>query len=113
MHEMSLMESVLEIVEEEARKAGATRVRAVRLAIGELSHVEPEAMRFCFDAVVHGTIAAEAVLEIERVPGAGWCLDCAETVALTERFGACPKCGNHRVQMTSGDDMRVAELEVE
>ena len=113
MHEMSLMESVLEIVEEEARKAGATRVKAVRLDIGELSHVEPEAMRFCFDAVVAGTIAAEAVLEIVRVPGAGWCLDCAETVALSERFGACPKCGGHMVQMTAGDDMRVAELEVE
>ncbi|MER2606023.1 MAG: hydrogenase maturation nickel metallochaperone HypA [Siculibacillus sp.] len=113
MHEMSLMESVLEIVEDEARKAGATKVKAVRLDIGELSHVEPEAMRFCFEAVVRGTIAGEAVLEIVRVPGQGWCIDCSETVALSERFGACPKCGNHRVQMTAGDDMRVAELEVE
>ena len=113
MHEMSLMESVLEIVEEEARKAGARRVKAVRLDIGELSHVEPEAMRFCFDAVVAGTIAAEAVLEIVRVPGEGWCLDCAKTVPLSERFGACPECGGHMVQMTAGDDMRVAELEVE
>lgn len=113
MHEMSLMESVLEIVEDEARRAGATSVKAVRLDIGELSHVEPEALRFCFEAVVDGTIAAGAVLEIVRVPGAGWCLDCAETVPLTERYGACPKCGNHHVQMTAGDDMRVAELEVE
>lgn len=113
MHEMSLMESVLEIVEDEAKKAGATKVKAVRLDIGELSHVEPEAMRFCFDAVVRGTIAAQAVLEIVRVPGEGWCIDCCETVALSERFGACPKCGGHRVQMTGGDDMRVAELEVE
>ena len=113
MHEMSLMESVLEIVEDEARKAGATRVRTVRLAIGALGHVEPEALRFAFDVVVRGSVAAEAALEIEIVPGAGWCLDCAETVPLAERFGACPECGNHRVQMTSGDDMRVAELEVE
>ena len=113
MHEMSLMESVLEIVEEEVRKAGATKVKAVRLDIGELSSVEPDAMRFCFEAVVAGTVAAEAVLEIVRVPGAGWCIDCSQTVALSERFGACPLCGGHRVQMTSGDDMRVAELEVE
>lgn len=113
MHEMSLMESVLEIVEEEARKAGATSVKMVKLAIGQLSHVEPDAMRFCFEAVTGGTIAAGAVLEIEMVSGQGWCLECAETVALSERFGACPKCGQHKVQMTGGDDLRVAELEVE
>lgn len=113
MHEMSLMESVLEIVEDEARKAGATSIKAVKLAIGELSHVEPEAMAFCFEAVIRGTLAEGARLEIERVPGRGWCLDCAETVAISERFGACPKCGGHKVQMTGGDDLRVAELEVE
>lgn len=113
MHEMSLMESVLDIVEDEARKAGAGRVTLVRLDIGDLSHVDPDALRFCFEAVVSGTIAEDATLEIKRIRGAGWCLDCSETVALAERFGACPKCGNHRVQMTSGDDMRVAELEVE
>ncbi len=113
MHEMSLMESVIEIVEEEARRAGATSVKVVKLAIGELSHVEPDAMRFCFEAVTGGTIAAGATLEIERVPGEGWCMDCGKTVPLSERFGACPECGNHRVQMTGGDDLRVAELEVE
>lgn len=113
MHEMSLMESVLDIVEDEARKASATSVKVVKLAIGQLSHVEPEAMRFCFEAVTAGTIAAGAVLEIETVAGRGWCLDCAETVALAERFGACPICGRYRVQMTGGDDLRVAELEVE
>lgn len=113
MHEMSLMESVLEIVEDEARKAGVTSIKAVKLIIGELSSVEPEAMAFCFEAVAQGTIIEGARLEIERVPGQGWCLDCGETVTLSERFGACPKCGNYRVQMTAGDDLRVGELEVE
>ncbi len=113
MHEMSLMESVLEIVEDAARKAGATRVKSVKLVIGELSHVEPTAMAFCFEAVTGDTMAAGATLEIERTPGRGWCIDCAEDVPLSERFGTCPKCGGHKVQMTGGDDLRVAELEVE
>ena len=113
MHEMSLVESILEIVEDEAARAGATRVRAVRLAIGDLATVEPDALRFCFEAVAAGTSADGAGLDIVLVPGRGWCIDCAETVPLAERFGACPLCGNHRVQMTEGDDMRVVELEVE
>ncbi|MCW2315238.1 hydrogenase nickel incorporation protein HypA/HybF [Rhodoblastus acidophilus] len=113
MHEMSLTEGVVEILVEEGRKQGFAKVKTVWLEIGELSGVEPEAMLFCFDVVARGTLAEGAKLEIVRTPGAGWCLDCAKTVALGERFGQCPECGQYHVQMTSGDEMRVKELEVE
>ena len=113
MHEMSLAEGVLQLVEETARREQASCVKLVVLEIGKLSSVAPEALSFCFEAVTRGSIADGAALKIVEVPGAGWCMDCAETVALSERFGACPKCGGHRVQMTAGDDLRVAELEVE
>ncbi len=86
MHEMSLTESVVEIALEETRKAGASRVRRIRLDIGVLSAVEPEAMRFCFAAASAGTAAEGAELTIDSVPGAGWCDDCATTVALDERY---------------------------
>jgi hydrogenase nickel incorporation protein HypA/HybF len=113
MHEMSLTESVVDILAEEGRRQGFSRVRKVWLEIGVLSGVEPEAMEFCFDVVTRGTLAEGASLEIVRTPGQGWCLDCEKSVALTERFGACPDCGGGRVQMTAGDEMRVKELEVE
>lgn len=113
MHEMSLCEGVVALVEDEAGRQGFSRVKTVVLEIGVLGHVAPEAMEFCFDAVSRGTIAEGARLSIERVPGAGWCLDCEKTVPLAERFGACPACGRHRVQMTAGDELRVRELEVE
>ncbi|WP_294540472.1 hydrogenase maturation nickel metallochaperone HypA [uncultured Rhodoblastus sp.] len=113
MHEMSLTEGVVEILSEEARKQGFSRVKTVWLEIGILSGVEPEAMEFCFDAATRGTLAEGAKLEIIRTPGQGWCLDCGKTVALIERFGACPECGLYHVQMVAGDEMRVKELEVE
>ena len=113
MHEMSLTESVIGLVEDQARKDAFTKVNVVRLEVGELSHVSPDALRFCFEAVSHGTIAEGARLDIVTVPGQGWCLDCSKTVALSERFGACPECGHYHVQMTSGDEMRLHELEVE
>jgi hydrogenase nickel incorporation protein HypA/HybF len=113
MHEMSLTEGVVEILQEEAGRQGFARVRTVWLEIGALSGVEPEAMEFCFDAATRGTLAEGARLEIVRTPGQGWCLNCEKTVALSERFGACPECGGHKVQMTGGDEMRVKELEVE
>jgi hydrogenase nickel incorporation protein HypA/HybF len=113
MHEMALTQSIVEIVSEEARRHGCDKVRVVRLLIGALANVEPGALRFCFDAVSRDTIAEGATLDIVRAPGEGWCLDCGKAVALEERFGACPECGERHVQMTSGDDLRVLELEVD
>jgi len=112
MHEMALAESVIDLVEDAARANGVSRVKTVVIEIGTLSHVAAEAMRFCFDAVSRGSVADGARLEIVTVAGAGWCLDCGKTVPLTERFGACPECGRHHVQMTAGDEMRVKEVEV-
>ena len=113
MHEVSLVESVVALVEDERRKHGFSRVRTIRLRLGTLGHAEPEALRFCFEAVTSGTIADGARLEIETVPGAGWCSRCQQTVRLEERFSPCPLCGNVHVRMTAGDELRVAEMEVE
>jgi len=113
MHEMSLAEGVLQLVEETARREGAQRVKLVVLEIGQLSSVEPEALRFCFEAVTHGSIAQGAALEVLAVPGSGWCLPCAATVPMTESFGACPRCGSYQVQPTGGTEMRVKEIEIE
>ena len=64
MHEMSLAEGVLQLVEDGARANAATGVTAVWLEIGALAQVEVEALRFCFDAVTRGTVADGARLEI-------------------------------------------------
>jgi len=72
MHEMSLAMGVLQIVEEAARAQRFRRVRSVLLEIGELSMVEAEAMRFCFDAVSRGTLAEGAVLNVVEVATTGW-----------------------------------------
>jgi hydrogenase nickel incorporation protein HypA/HybF len=112
MHEMALMESVREIVDEAARANGAARVAVVRLQIGALASVEPQALRFAFDVVMKGGPAETAVLEIDRVPGAAWCWDCVATVALGAGEVACPVCGGHRLEVTGGTEMRVHEIDL-
>lgn len=110
---MSLAESMLRILEQEARAQSARRVHAVVLEIGMLAAVEPEAMRFCFEAVTRGTIAEGAKLRIVEAPGEGWCMTCAKAVRLAERYGLCPECHGTQVGITGGDRMRVLELDVE
>jgi len=113
MHEMSLAESVLEIIQDAARSQNFQRVRSVTLEIGKLSAVEPEAMLFCFDAVTRGTLAEGADLEIIETPGAAICLACGADVAMQERYGTCPACGSAHLQLTAGDQMRVKDMVVE
>lgn len=113
MHEMSLAESVLGIIEDAAAAQGFARVNTVVLEIGRLAAVEPEAMRFCFDAVMRDTLADGARLEIVDVPGAGWCRDCATRVPMNDRLDLCPHCGGAGLQPTGGMEMKVKQLEVE
>jgi hydrogenase nickel incorporation protein HypA/HybF len=113
MHEMSLAEGVLQLIEDSAKTENFSRVKTVWLEIGQLAGVEVEAMRFCFDAVVRDSIAHDAMLEIIETPGQAWCLHCAEVVHVQALFDACPKCGSHQVQVTGGNEMRVKELDVE
>ncbi|MGB3937580.1 MAG: hydrogenase maturation nickel metallochaperone HypA [Burkholderiales bacterium] len=69
MHELSLAQSMVEIVEEAARREGAARVASVRLELGELSHVEPESLAFAFEVAAREGCARGARLDICRTPG--------------------------------------------
>jgi hydrogenase nickel incorporation protein HypA/HybF len=113
MHELSLMQGVLEILQDTAHSQGFERVRVVRLEIGRLSAVDPAALRVGFDVVSDGTLAHGAALEILEMPGQGWCRRCRCEVELATRFDPCPSCGGYALQVTGGDAMRVLDLEVE
>ena len=110
MHEMSIAESVLGLVEETARREGLLRVKEVRLEIGRLAAVELEALRFCFDAVVRGSVAEGAALAIDETPGTAWCFGCSATVAVEARGDLCPRCGSAQLQVNGGTEMRVKDL---
>ena len=62
MHELAIAQSIVELVEEHARRDAFTHVREIRLVIGALSHVDPRALEFGFDVVARGTVAAGARL---------------------------------------------------
>ena len=113
MHEMALCQSIIDMLREQAEAQGFTRVTVIRLSIGALSHVEPQALEFGFGAASRGTLAEGAALEIERPPGQAFCMACEETVPLAQRPDPCPRCGGHQLVVTGGEDMRVRELEVE
>jgi hydrogenase nickel incorporation protein HypA/HybF len=110
MHEMAITEGIIDLC---LQHAGGRRVRSLDVEIGLLSSVVPEAIEFCFEACSLDTLLEEAQLNIFRMPGQGECLACGAIVTLTELFGACQECGSNRVTITSGEELRVREIEVE
>lgn len=112
MHELALCQSVVDALSEQSGIHGFERVTLVRLEVGALSCVASESLQFCFTAVTHGTLAEGARLELIRLPGKAWCLDCGAAVALAERYDDCPQCAGHRLRISEGDEMRIKDLEV-
>ena len=113
MHEMSLCEGVLQIIEMEAKNQSFHEVQRVILDVGVLSGVEIPALEFAFEVVMRGSIAENATLEINELEAQAWCMQCAEAVTVKQRYDACPKCESYQLQISSGDEMRIKELEVD
>lgn len=113
MHELSICESLLGVIEDQAKAQDFRRVMQVRLEIGPFSGVEVEALRFSFDMVTKGTLADGAGLEIIETEGKAWCFGCNEAVTITSRIEGCPNCGSFHLQVTGGKELRIKDLEVE
>ncbi len=113
MHEMSLCESILRTLEEQALAQRYKRVKTVWLEIGQLACVEPSALAFSYEVVTRGTLADGSRLEIVPVAASTWCMQCSAEVRIDALAQPCPHCGSYQLQVTGGDQMRIKELEVE
>lgn len=113
MHEMAICESIRSEIEEQAIVSRFARVNRVTLEIGPLAGVEIEALRFSFDVAMRGSPAEAAELVVISCPATAWCLPCGDTVPIAARYDPCPRCGSHQLQMTSGEELRIKELEVD
>src|SRR6267142_6480830 len=108
MHELAIMESVVDAVTE---RVGDVKVVRVLLEIGKLSGVVPDALRFCFDLATAETPLEGAALEIVEIPGRARCLQCFADVDLEDQIALCV-CGSANLDFLSGQELRIREVEV-
>ena len=113
MHELSIAQSVLGIIEQESAPYKNARVISVKLRIGRFSGIVPDALRFAFEVITKGGIAEGASLVIEEVPISIRCHQCNKTFNAEDPFMICPQCEGFDVEMISGREMEVKELEIE
>ena len=113
MHEVGIMQSVLEIAEGQARKSGATRILEVRMRVGRMTGVVPESLDHAFAVLREGTLAEGAALVVEYVPGACWCATCRREFEAEGMLGECPACGTPSFEIRRGRELDVLSLEVD
>jgi hydrogenase nickel incorporation protein HypA/HybF len=107
------MENALNLALDQAQKAGASRVYVVRLRIGALNGVVPDALQFAFDALTPGTLAEGAQLAIEDIPARFWCATCSREFQADDMFAECPACHQPSGDLRAGREMELASLEIE
>ncbi|MGI8459648.1 MAG: hydrogenase maturation nickel metallochaperone HypA [Propionibacteriaceae bacterium] len=108
MHELAIMQSVVDLVVE--RTAGRP-VAAVRLEIGRLSGVVPDAMDFCFELIVAGTPLDGSTLQITETPGRAACRTCGDRFEVDDLILLCP-CGSADVAVVAGRELLVTSVEM-
>lgn len=108
MHELSITRNIVEIV---ASEAGQRRVERVRLAIGQLTAVMPDAVRFCFDVVSRGTVVDGASLEIDEVAGEAQCLHCGSRFPMPPAGARCG-CGGRQHRLLAGEELKIVDMEL-
>ena len=105
MHEITLCQRALELIEQQATQHGAKRVTAVWLTIGALA--------FCFDLVCRGTLAEGCKLHLEEQEAECWCETCQQYVTLlTQRVRRCPQCHSDMLRIVADDGLQIRRIEI-
>lgn len=108
MHELAVMESVVDAI---AEQLGDIKVAIVRLEIGELAGVDLDSLHFCFEVCSRGTELDGAELAIARVRGRARCRTCGVEGPMPH-LGAPCACGSFDRELTAGDELRLKNVEV-
>ena len=113
MHELSITQSMLDIVLEQAKQAGAKKVAVINLAIGELSGYVEESVRFYFDFFAKGTIAEGAHLNFKAIAAQGKCRGCGQAFPLSEADWRCHQCNGSDIEIIAGKELFVESIEID
>lgn len=111
MHELSIAMRVIDLVDGHLRAAGGGRVATIRLRVGRLAGVVPDALRMALTMAAQGTLLEAAAVEIAEVPVRIWCPMCRREVDLPGLVRlACPECGTRSGDVRAGDELELEAI---
>ena len=112
MHELSIVQNILEIASQEMTKAKANKVDQIDLDIGILSGIEMDAFLFAWDSCLSNTILATAKRNINRISAVAKCSTCSHVFETEDYFAPCPDCGEYLTTLIQGKELKIKSLVV-
>ena len=113
MHEMSIAQSLIDVLREEMISHSVKNLKSVRLNIGQMSAVVPDSLSFCFEVITKGTDLEGVKLIMNIVPLMGSCNDCEKDFEIKDYNFICPTCGSTKIDTIGGKGMSIVEMEVD
>ena len=113
MHEMSIAQSLIEVIREEMIRHDVKALKSVRLNVGQMSAIVPESLSFCFEVITSGTELEGARLIMDVIPLKGLCDDCENEFEIKDYAFVCPSCDSTKIKTIAGQDLSVVEMEVD
>jgi len=113
MHEGSIAQNLLTIALEKAKEYKANTITLIRVKVGEFTVVNQSALEFAFDNFSKGTIAEKASLKIISSPLLGKCRKCNEVFEIKKDNFICSKCHSLEIDIISGEDLYIEDIEIE
>lgn len=113
MHEFSVVQSLLDLIEENVRLYNGKKVSKVVVKIGKMSGIEPHLLELAFNTFKEGTVAegCEFVMEIQDIICK--CKSCDDTFKVENYEFICPYCNSIDIDVVDGIDMILKSLEIE
>jgi hydrogenase nickel incorporation protein HypA/HybF len=112
MHELSIAQSIVDIIRQYVPKDQEEDVRLVKIRVGPLAGVVPDSLDFCFGAIVTDTQLSKTRLNIEETRLQSRCLDCNEVFDVAGASFICPRCAGGEIKVVSGTELQVVEIEL-
>ena len=114
MHELSIICSILDIIEEYAEEHRFSSVKSLKLSFGRLSCIEPQSIAFIFEIQSSGTKAVGAFLEFDIKPIVIQCFSCEKDFELETYAAVCPQCNGSEVLLVGGTEViQLLEIDVD
>jgi hydrogenase nickel incorporation protein HypA/HybF len=113
MHELSVTEGLIKIVDEEAKSRNIKQVSGINLVIGDLTSIIDDSVQFYFNILSKGTAAAGAVLSFKRIAAEFSCRTCGNIFEQQSCGYKCPKCGGKGIIVNKGQEFYIESIEVE
>lgn len=111
MHELSIVQALVDEAARHAREHRASSVRRLDVKIGELSGVEVALLETAYATFRDRSICADAELVVERVPARWECPRCKHVRRAGEPL-TCSSCASP-MRLAAGDEIVLERIEME